>query len=289
MYEGKLPIRLIVSNIKTQELTINCFHYHRQPCEITVLACKDEWTDAIKKWYRYVFDTFSAKYYTIINYKIDGKVYEYDKDGNVTISFDVYGIFPIMLDEDPYTITFSADSVGALEKAKDYKTENLFVENVPTLSDAAENGPLPWDSYFMNIAVLASLRSKDSTKVGAVIVKDKKIIGVGYNGFPSGIDESKLPTERECVLQDSKYAYTVHAELNALLNTVQHDISGASVYVTLFPCCRCMSTLMQKKVSEIVYLSDKHHDEPEYIASRRLLSLSSITAREFKGEIIVNR
>lgn len=147
---------------------------------------------------------------------------------------------------------------------------------------------LDWDSYFMNIAILASFRSKDSTKVGAVITRDNKILGVGYNGFPSGVDESLLPTERHGLLQNVKYAYTVHAELNAILNTVAHDISGGCVYVTLFPCCRCMSILMQKKISEIVYLSDKHHNESEYIASRRLLDLSNINARQFSGNVIVD-
>ena len=149
---------------------------------------------------------------------------------------------------------------------------------------------LDWDSYFMNIAILASLRSKDSTKVGAVITCGNKIVGVGYNGFPSGIDESQLPTARDCELPlyEQKYAYTLHAEQNAVLNTSIHDISCAKVYVTLFPCCRCIAMLMQKKISEIIYLSDKHHDDPEYVASRKLLGLSNINIRQFEGNIIVN-
>ena len=149
------------------------------------------------------------------------------------------------------------------------------------------NKYLSWDSYFMNIAILASLRSKDTTKVGAVIVHDRKILGVGYNGFPSGVDESKLPTSRTGALQDVKYAYTVHAELNAILNTVQHNISGSSLYVTLFPCCRCMSTIIQKRISDVIYLSDKHHNDPEYIASRKLLSLSNVKIRQFSGDILI--
>ena len=89
------------------------------------------------------------------------------------------------------------------------------------------------------------------------------------------------------MLQDVKYAYTVHAELNAILNTVQHDISGSSLYVTLFPCCRCMSTIIQKRISEVIYLSDKHHNDPEYIASRKLLSLSNVKIRQFSGDILI--
>ena len=55
----------------------------------------------------------------------------------------------------------------------------------------------------------------------------------------------------------------------------------------MFPCCRCMAMLMQKKISEIIYLSDKHHDDPEYVASRKLLGLSDIKVREFNGNIVV--
>lgn len=146
---------------------------------------------------------------------------------------------------------------------------------------------ISWDAYFMNIAILASLRSKDTTKVGAVIVHHKKILGVGYNGFPSGIDESKLPTCRDGEWLDTKYPYVVHAELNAILNTVQYNIQGSSLYVTMFPCCTCMTTILQKKISEIIYLSDKHHNDKEYVASRKLLSLSNINIRQFSGDIVV--
>lgn len=296
MYEGKLPIRLSITNIKMPTVEVGFgFYYKRQPCEITVCDRRDEWTDAIKKWYRYVFDPCSTKLYAINNHKVDGKVYEYDSDGNVTTSFDVHGMFPIMLDEEEsykdiftVTVTFSVDSVGSLEKAKDYKTENLFVQNVPTLSDAIENGPLSWDEYFMNVAILASLRSKDVTKVGSVLVLNKKLVGMGYNGFPSGVDESKLPTSRVGSFSDVKYAYTIHSEQNCILNSPVYDITGATLYVTLFPCNECVKLIIQKGISEIVYLSDKHHDDPPYVASRRLLALTNIVVRQYNSRIIVN-
>lgn len=145
-----------------------------------------------------------------------------------------------------------------------------------------------WDEYFMNIAVLASLRSKDSTKVGSILVLNKKVIGMGYNGFPADIDESQLPTSRDGNLQDTKYAYTIHSEQNCILNTSVHNIVGSTLYVTLFPCCRCMSLLIQCGVSEIVYLDDKHHDDPEYVASRKLLSLSNVKIRKFSGKLLLN-
>jgi dCMP deaminase len=147
---------------------------------------------------------------------------------------------------------------------------------------------LSWDEYFMNIAILASLRSKDTTKVGSVLILHNKVVGMGYNGFPAGINESLLPTTRDGSFVNTKYAYTLHSEQNCILNSTVYDLSGASLYVTLFPCCRCAAILIQKKISEIVYLSDKHHDDPEYEASRYLLGLSNIRVRQYSGNILVN-
>ena len=79
---------------------------------------------------------------------------------------------------------------------------------------------IKWDEYFMGMAVLSSLRSKDpATKVGACIVDDaNKVVSIGYNGMPRGLDESKLSWNRGADL-DSKYLYVCHAEFNAILNT----------------------------------------------------------------------
>lgn len=150
---------------------------------------------------------------------------------------------------------------------------------------------LSWDEYFANIALLASLRSKDSTKVGAVIVYDNKILGVGYNGLPTGIDESVFPTTNDKVhnsYDKTKYAYVTHAELNAILNTSIYDISGSRLYCTLFPCCECAKAILQKGIKEVIYLSDIHHDEPEYIASRKLFDVAGIVTRQYNGRILFN-
>ena len=154
--------------------------------------------------------------------------------------------------------------------------------------DNVKNNCIDWDAYFMNVAILASLRSKDTTKVGSVLVLNKKLVGMGYNGFPSGVDESKLPTSRVGSFSDAKYAYTIHSEQNCILNSPVYDITGATLYVTLFPCNECVKLIIQKKIKEIVYLSDKHHDDPPYVASRRLLSLTNIIVRQYNGNIIVN-
>lgn len=153
------------------------------------------------------------------------------------------------------------------------------------------NSPIDWDTYFMSVAILTSKRSKDNnTQVGAVIVdKYRRIIGCGYNGFISGLDESLFPTSRDIDLPYNltKYPYTIHAEQNAILNTVVFDVSGSTMYCTLFPCDNCAKIIAQKRIAEIVYLSDKYHDEPSYIASRLLFDAASIKYRQYTGNTLL--
>ena len=80
---------------------------------------------------------------------------------------------------------------------------------------------LSWDEYFMGIALLSAMRSKDpQTQVGACIVnEDNRIVGIGYNGFPHGCSDVEFPWEREGEFLETKYPYVVHAEQNAILNS----------------------------------------------------------------------
>ena len=166
-----------------------------------------------------------------------------------------------------------------------YKDISIYTEyNYPTIKD----DPISWDSYFMNVAILTSKRSSDiNTKVGAVLVLNNKIIGTGYNGIPKGLDKSKFPTNRDKDLHESKYGYVVHAEANALLNTTVFDLTNSKLYCTLFPCNECSKLCIQKGISEIIYLSDKHYDDPPYIASRRLLDAANIKYRQYDGDILL--
>ena len=97
---------------------------------------------------------------------------------------------------------------------------------------------ISWDEYFMGIAQLSAMRSKDpNTQVGACIVsQENKILSMGYNGFPKGCDDDEYPWNREGDLCDSKYAYVTHSELNAILNYRGGSLEGTKLYVTLFPC-----------------------------------------------------
>lgn len=148
---------------------------------------------------------------------------------------------------------------------------------------------LSWDEYFMNIAALTSFRSKDNnTKVGACLVDShNRIIGCGYNGFIKGSNMNDFPNNRDGEWINSKYPYVVHAEANALLNTTVFDLTNSKMYCTLFPCNECAKLLIQKGISEIIYLSDKHHDDPPYIASRKLLSSANVITRPYEGDILL--
>ena len=94
---------------------------------------------------------------------------------------------------------------------------------------------ISWDEYFMGIAILSAMRSKDdSSQVGACIVSpENKILSLGYNGMPIGCNDDDMPWDREGDELETKYMYVCHAELNAILNSAHSDLRGSRVYVTL--------------------------------------------------------
>lgn len=142
---------------------------------------------------------------------------------------------------------------------------------------------ISWDEYFMGIALLSAKRSKDpNTQVGACIVNpDKKIVGVGYNGFPTGLNDDELPWAREGDFLETKYPYVCHAELNAILNSTK-ELKGCSIYVALFPCNECAKAIIQVGIKEIVYLSDKYEGTDIVIASKRMLTQANVLLRKLE-------
>ena len=148
---------------------------------------------------------------------------------------------------------------------------------------------ISWDEYFMSIALLSAKRSKDpNTKVGACIVStDYKVLSLGYNGMPIGVDDNKIPWKSHSDTSsflESKYPYVCHAELNAILNS-RHDLKGSTCYVTLFPCNECAKAIIQSGIKNIVYLDDKYHDQLEEIASRKLLDMAGVKYTKYTGRI----
>ena len=144
---------------------------------------------------------------------------------------------------------------------------------------------ISWDEYFMGIAMLAAKRSKDpNTQVGACIVsQDNIIISTGYNGMPKGCSDDEFPWCREGT--DTKYAYVVHAELNAILNANGRDLRGSRVYVSLFPCNECAKAIIQCGAKEVLYLSDKYADTPSTQASKRMLLSSGVKLTQLEPAI----
>lgn len=142
---------------------------------------------------------------------------------------------------------------------------------------------ISWDEYFMSIAKLASMRSKDpNSQVGACIVsQDNKILSMGYNGFPVGCSDEAFPWEREGDPLDTKYLYVVHSELNAILN-YRGSLEGAKLYVSLFPCNECAKAIIQCGIKTIVYEDDKYHDTPSTIASRRMLDAAGVRYYQYQ-------
>lgn len=125
------------------------------------------------------------------------------------------------------------------------------------------------DEHFMGIALLTAKRSKDPVKkVGACIVNEnKQVVGIGYNAFPRGSENHSWTDKKR---------FVVHAEVNAVVNTVSDNLRNCSLYVTLFPCNECAKIVIQSNITRIIYLEDTDSDGAEeknkYKASKVMLN-----------------
>lgn len=143
---------------------------------------------------------------------------------------------------------------------------------------------ISWDEYFMGVAALSAMRSKDpGTQVGACIVSPaNKILSMGYNGFPIGCSDDDFPWNREGDPLDNKYFYSTHSELNAILNYRGGSLEGCKIYVTLFPCNECAKAIIQCGIKEIVYACDKYKETDSVIASKRMLDAAGVKYTFYK-------
>lgn len=141
---------------------------------------------------------------------------------------------------------------------------------------------ISWDECFMRMAHVIAERSKDpNTQNGSVIADEENVVvGLGYNGWPRGVDTSAFPWEREGKFLDTKYAYVVHAEENAIYNA-NKTTKGGKLYCTLFPCNECAKTIIQNGIKEVVYESDKYKDVDAFVASRRMLEAAGVKVRQY--------
>lgn len=138
---------------------------------------------------------------------------------------------------------------------------------------------ISWDEYFMGVAYLSGMRSKDpNTQVGACIVSpSNKILSMGYNGLPVGCDDDTFPWNRESEdPYDNKYFYSAHSELNAILNYRGGSLEGAKIYVTLFPCNECAKAIIQCGIKKVIYAEDKYSDTSSVRASKRMMEAAGV-------------
>ena len=115
---------------------------------------------------------------------------------------------------------------------------------------------LNWDEYFMSIALLASQRSPcQRLHVGSVIVKEKRLISMGYNGFISGAPHISR-------IKDNHEQSIIHSEINALMDCAKRGTSleNATIYITHYPCLNCFRAIAASSIKEIVYLYDYNND-----------------------------
>lgn len=124
-----------------------------------------------------------------------------------------------------------------------------------------------WQEYFMGVAEWTAMRSTcNRLSVGAVIVKDGRLVAAGYNGSSTGEVHC---LDHDCYMENGHCLRTVHAEMNAIVNCAKQgvEIDGAELYVTHYPCVRCMPLVVQSGIRKIYYINDyKNHEFAQHVA-----------------------
>lgn len=147
------------------------------------------------------------------------------------------------------------------------------------------NEILSWDQYFLTLALVTSLRSKDPVcKVGACIVNpdNNHVLSLGYNGFPNKCPDDIFPwTKTEKDIDKNKFGYVVHAELNAILNA-EASVKGAWIYVTHFPCNECCKAIIQSGITKIIYIHDDNPGSPKHRASDNMIKYANIEIKHIE-------
>lgn len=135
-----------------------------------------------------------------------------------------------------------------------------------------------WHVRYLRIAKEVASFSKDpSTKVGCVLVRDRRIISTGFNGFPRGISDDL----NRLIDRDQKYLYTVHAEANSIVTAALHGVSteGCTAYVTFSPCCQCAAQLINAGIKSVFVAASGEIPErwlQNFIAATSLLQEAGV-------------
>ena len=124
-------------------------------------------------------------------------------------------------------------------------------------SSSSNEKRMEWDEYFISIAILASKRSPCSRlHVGSVIVKNNRMISMGYNGFIAGC-------KHKSYIRDGHEQATIHSEINAITDCAKRGVSldSSKIYITHYPCLQCFKAICSSGINEIIYLNDYNNDE----------------------------
>ena len=126
------------------------------------------------------------------------------------------------------------------------------IRNVPR----PQENRISWDDYFMQTAELASVRSPcERLKVGCVLVKNNRLISMGYNGVLAG-------TDHQSIVRNGHEQATIHAEINAITDAAKRGVSidEAVAYITHYPCLNCFKALASSGIRKIYYKEDYRND-----------------------------
>lgn len=154
---------------------------------------------------------------------------------------------------------------------------------------------ISWSEYFMGIAFISSLRSKDPrTQVGACIVDtENHILSTGYNGAPLNLNDDDLPWnslgEENGDIMNIKNTFVCHAEANAIdnYNGNKEKLNNSTIYVTLFPCVECAKRIIQNKIKKVIFL--KQYSSLEQItAANYLFEKANVEVEKFDVESLYN-
>lgn len=140
-----------------------------------------------------------------------------------------------------------------------------------------------WSDYLMGFAEHAALKSKDPTKVGAVLVRERTVLASGYNGPPRGVKDTEDRFERP-----AKYLFATHAEMNLIATAAREGIriDGCYIYVTHFPCSACARLMIQAGVRKVVFgTGTTSMPAEEFEAARTMFDESGVQLVEIKSGV----
>ena len=227
------------------------------------------------------YDYFSegiAVKYSKKNKKVINKLAKIVLDPKVEYHIDLMSYNPLL---DIIQVVISTKPVSDFDNSDKH--------NKPKKDDIVDNKGkrkdyISWTEFFIGVAKMAAKRSKDpSTQVGCCIVKDNKILSVGYNGFPNGCSDDEFPWNSKPIDNpiDVKDYYVVHAELNAILNSGNvRELKGATLYTTLYPCNECAKAIIQCGIKNVCYIEKRESNAT--LATERMFMNCGIRTEQIK-------